>query len=127
MLIWAREEVLNIKELKTPVTGNSSDLGVCLSSMPVNWIGQVAIRVLSRRSRGDFQPIDAKSTSCSTSSPWPPSPGQEKGDLCCGGHPHIPRQGLRPCNPFLVFPDQKSSPVVDPHWCDIMPLRSRHP
>ena len=39
--------------------GNRADLGVCLSSMPVNWIGQVAIRVLSRRSRGDFQPIDA--------------------------------------------------------------------
>ena len=58
--------------------GNSSDLGVCLSSMPVNWIGQVAIRVLSRRSRGDFQPIHAKSTSCSTSSPWPPSPGQSQ-------------------------------------------------
>ena len=81
--------------------------------MPVNWIGRVAIRDLSRRSSGDFQPIDAKSTSCSTSSPWPPSPGQEKGDLCCEGHPHIPRQGLRPCNPFLAFPDQTSSPVVD--------------
>ena len=37
--------------------------------------------------------------------------------------PHIPRQGLRPCNPFLAFPDQTSSPVIDPHWCDITPLR----
>ena len=51
---------------------NSSDLGVCLSSMPVDWIGRVVIRVLSRRSRGDFPPIDAKSTSCSTSSPTSP-------------------------------------------------------
>ena len=40
-------------------TGNNSDLGVFLSSMPVNWKGRVAIRDLSRRSRGDFQPIDA--------------------------------------------------------------------
>ncbi len=38
---------------------NSSDLGACLSSMRVNWIGRVAIRALSRRSWGDFQPIDA--------------------------------------------------------------------
>ncbi len=53
--------------------------------------------------------------------------GQEKGNLCCGGHPHIPRQGVRPCNPFLAFPDQTSSPVVDPHWCDITPIRSRYP
>ena len=34
---------------------NSSDLGVFLSSMPMNWKGRVAIRDLSRRSRGDFQ------------------------------------------------------------------------
>ena len=56
--------------------------------------------------------------------------GQEKGDLCCGGHPHIPRhppEADRPCNPFLAFPDQTSSPVVDPHWCDITPIRSRYP
>ena len=52
--------------------------------------------------------------------------GQEKGDLCCGGHPHIPGQGLRPCNPFLAFPDQTSSSVVDPHRCDITPIRSRY-
>ena len=54
---------------------------------------------------------------------------QEKGDLCCGGHPHIPRhppEADRPCNPFLAFADQTSSPVVDPHWCDIMLLRSRY-
>ena len=43
--------------------------------------------------------------------PGAPSPGQEKGELCCGGHPHIPRQGLHPCNPFLVYVDQTSSPV----------------
>ncbi len=59
--------------------------------------------------------------------PLAPSPGQEKGDLCCEGHPHIPRQGLRPCNPFLAFPDQTSSPVVDSHWRDITPIRSRYP
>ena len=29
--------------------------------------------------------------------------GREEGDICCGGHPHIPRQGLRPCNPFPGF------------------------
>ena len=54
---------------------NSSDLGVCLSSMPVNRKGRVAIRVLNRQSRGDFEPIDAKSTSWSTSSPT--SPGKD--------------------------------------------------
>ena len=36
--------------------------------------------------------------------------GQEKGELCCGGHPHIPRQGLRPCNPFLTLAGQTFSP-----------------
>ena len=30
-------------------------------------------------------------------------------------------------NPFLAFPDQTSSPVIDPHWCDITPIRSRYP
>ena len=54
---------------------NSSDLGVCLSSMPLNWKGRDAIRALNRQSRGDFQPIDAKSTSWSTSSPT--SPGKD--------------------------------------------------
>ena len=49
---------------------------------------------------------------------------QEKGELCCGGHSHIPRQGLRPCNPFLVYVDQTSSPEVDAYWCDIAPIRS---
>ena len=48
---------------------NSSDLGVCPYSMPVNWKGRVAMRVLGRQSKGDFQSIDAKSTSWSTSSP----------------------------------------------------------
>ena len=80
---------------------NSSDLGVFLSSMPVNWIGRVGIRDLSRQSRREFQLHDLV-------------------DL-------IPRQGLRPCNPFLAFPDQTSSPVVDTHWRDITPTRSRYP
>ncbi len=56
--------------------------------------------------------------------------GQEKGELCCGGHPHIPRQGLRPCNPFLTFADQTTSAVVDPHRCDPprrTPMRSGYP
>ena len=58
--------------------------------MPVKWKGRVAIPDLSRQSRGDFQL-------------------HELVDLI----PHIPRQGLRPCNPFLAFADQTSSPVVD--------------
>ena len=37
---------------------------------------------------------------------------KEKGELSCGGHPHIPRQGLRPCNPLLALADERSSPVV---------------
>ncbi len=52
------------------------------------------------------------------------------GEGGCGGHPHVPRhppEADRPCNPFLAFADQTSSPVVDPHWCDITPLRSRYP
>ena len=53
--------------------------------------------------------------------------GQEKGDLCCGGLPHVARQGLRPCNPFLAFLNQTSSPVVDAHCCGITPMRSRYP
>ena len=38
-----------------------------------------------------------------------------------GDTPHIPRhppEADRPCNPFLAFADQTSSPVVDPRWCD---------
>ncbi len=34
---------------------------------------------------------------------------QEKGELNCGGHPHVPRQGLRPCNPFLAFAGDRAS------------------
>ena len=34
------------------LTGNSSDLGVFLSCVPVIWKGRVAFRDLSRRSRG---------------------------------------------------------------------------
>ena len=30
--------------------------------------------------------------------------GQEKGDLCCGGHPHIPRGGGSPLQPFPGVP-----------------------
>ncbi len=37
---------------------------------------RVAIRDFSRRSRDDLRSIDVISTSWSTSSPWPPSPGQ---------------------------------------------------
>ncbi len=87
---------------------NSSDLGVRLSSMPVNWKGRVAIRVLGRQSRGDFQFYRCEI--------------HELVDLI----PHIARQGLRPCSPFLAFSDQTSSPVVDAHWCDIMPMPSRY-
>ncbi len=94
--------------------------------MVVNWKGRVAIWDLSWRCRGEFQPIDVKSTCRSTSSPWPPSIGQEKGELSCGGHPHIPRQG-RPCNAFLAFADDTSSPVADFHWCDVTLIGSRYP
>ena len=52
--------------------------------------------------------------------------GQEKGEFCCGGHPHIPRQGLRPCNPLPSFTHQTSSPVADSHCCDIIPIQSRY-
>ena len=30
--------------------------------------------------------------------------GQEKGDLCCGGHPHNPRHPTSPLQPFPGFP-----------------------
>ena len=63
-----------------------------------------------------FNPIDVNLASRPTSSPWPPSPGQEKGEQKCGGHPHVPRQGLRPCNPFLLVADQNASSVVDLQW-----------
>ena len=53
--------------------------------------------------------------------------GQEKGELSCGGHPHIPRQGLRPCNPLPALADETSSLVVDAHWCDIMSIRNKYP
>ena len=83
---------------------NSSDLRVFLSSMPVNWRGRVAIRVLSRRSRGHFQLHELVDLI-----PRLPSTGQKKGDFCRGGHTHIPRQGRSPCNnPFLAFADQTS-------------------
>ena len=51
---------------------------------------------------------------------------QEKGEIYCGGHPHVPRQGLRPCNPFLAFADERPSPVIEPHQCDTAPIRSRY-
>ncbi len=53
--------------------------------------------------------------------------GQEKGDLCCGGHPHIPRQGLCPCNPFLAFSNQTSSPRTDSDLSDNAPKPNRYP
>ena len=43
------------------------------------------------------------------------------------GTPHIPRQGLRPCNPLPALADERSSPVVDAHWCDIVSIRSKSP
>ena len=55
----------------------SSDLGALSSYMPLNWTGRVAIGDLSWRPLGDFEPIDVKSTSWSTSSPGPFSwPGE---------------------------------------------------
>ena len=61
---------------------------------------------------------------------WP----GEGGSLLWGTPPHPPARTFsftsyadRPCNPFLAFPDQTSSPVVDPHWCDITLIRSRYP
>ncbi len=51
---------------------------------------------------------------------------QEKGELYCGGHPHVPRQGLRPCNPFLAFADERSSPVIERYRTDTAPKRSRY-
>ena len=52
---------------------------------------------------------------------------QEKGELSCGGHPRIPRQGLRPCNPLLALADETSSPVVNALWCDITSIRNKYP
>ena len=68
--------------------------------MPVNWNGRVAIRDLNRRSRGDFQPIDAKSTSWlpspprhppARSSPLQPFPGFSRSDVLAGGRPSLVR------------------------------------
>ena len=66
-----------------------------------------------------------KSKYRSISSPLPPSLGQEKGEYCCGGHPHIPRQG-RPCNPFLASADKKCSAAVVSDRCEIMSMGSRY-
>ena len=52
--------------------------------------------------------------------------GQEKGELGCGGHPHIPRQWLRPCNPFLTIFDQAFSPVVGSNWRISTAIRSKY-
>ena len=84
--------------------GNCSDLGVCPSSMPVNPNGRVAIRVLSRRSRGDFQPIDAKSNELLDLIPLAPFswPG-EGGSLLWGTPPHPPSRAS-PSQPFPGFP-----------------------
>ena len=96
--------------------GNRADLGVCLPSMPVNWIGQVAIRVLIRRSRGDFQPIDAPNPRAGRPHPlalrslrpgplllapfsWP----GEGGSLLWGTPPHPPAR-TSPLQPFPGFP-----------------------
>ena len=64
----------------------------------------------------------------STSSPWPPSPGQEKGEYYCGGHPHVPRhppQADRPCNPFLTFAARTILPALDPNRFDFTPTRKQ--
>ena len=56
------------------------------------------------------------------------SSSQEKGEFCCGGHPHVPRhppQADRPRNPFLDFVDERPSPVIEPHRCDTVSIRSR--
>ncbi len=73
---------------------NCSDLGVFFSSMPTNSQGQIAIRELSRQSSGRFKPIDVNITSRPTSSPWPPSPRQEKGDFIVGDTPTSPVKGF---------------------------------
>ncbi len=44
-----------------------------------------------------------------------------------GDTPTSPGKDFAFDNPFLVFPDQTSSPVVDPHWCNITPIRGRFP
>ena len=79
--------------------------------MPVNWIGQVAIRVLSRRSRGDFQPIDAQihelvdliPSPCVVFDLAPFSWPGEGGSLLWGTPPHPPAR-TSPLQPFPDFP-----------------------
>ena len=56
--------------------------------------------------------------------------GQEKGELECGGHPHVPRhppEADRPCNPLLAVADERPSPVIEPNRWDTAPIRSRDP
>ena len=92
-------------------TGNNSDLGVCLSSMPVNWKGRVAIRDLSRRSRGDFQPIDAPNPRAARPHPLAlrslrPGPlllARRRGIFVVGEPPHPPSRA-KPLQPFPGFP-----------------------
>ena len=57
-------------------TGNNSDSGVCLSSMPVNWKGRAAMRVLSRQSRAK---------------PLQPFPGFPRSDVLVCGRPSLAR------------------------------------
>ena len=78
---------------------NSSDLGVFLSSKPVNWNGRVAIRDLSRRSRGDFQLHELVDLIPLAPFSW----RGEGGSLLWGTPPH-PTARASPLQPFPGFP-----------------------
>ena len=90
---------------------NSSDLGVRLSSMPVNWKGRVAIRVLGRQSRGDFQfyrceiheLVDLIPSPCVVFDLAPFSWPGEGRSLLWGTPPHRPSR-TSPLQPFPGFP-----------------------
>ena len=79
--------------------------------MPVNWNGRVAIRDLSRRSRGDFQVIDAQihvlvdliPSPCVVFDLAPFSWPGEGGSLLWGTPPHPPSRAS-PLKPFPRFP-----------------------
>ena len=97
---------------------NSSDLGVFLSSMPVNWKGRVAIRDLSRRSRGDFQLhelVDLIPSPCVVFDLAPFSWPGEGGSLLWGTPPH-PTSRASPLQPFPGFRRSDVLACGRPSW-----------
>ena len=103
--------------------------------MLVNWKGRIAILDLGRRARGDFQPIDVKSTSpvdlipspCVVFDLAPFSWPGEGGTLLWGTRPTSPVKGFALATLSWLSLIRLPRLSRDPYWCDITTLRTRHP